>query len=212
MVKKKDDSHRFCIDYQALNVVTKVDTFPVPRIDNILDQLGGARYFSTLDLASRFWQIQVHPESREKIAFVTPHGLYEFLVMPFGLTNAPAIFQRLMQRVLPGLNPEDGNDFVVAYLDDILIFSPILQEHLSHLETVIDRLREVNLKLKPSKCKFVMEEVEYLGHIITPHGLRLNARLTEVVRDFPRPRNVNEVRRSWGWPLTTDGLSQALRR
>ena len=118
--------------------------------------------------------------------------------MPFDLTNAPAVFQRLMQRVLTGLNPEDGNNFVVAYLDDILIFSPTLQEHLSHLETVIDRLREVNLKLKPSKCKFVREEVEYLGHIITPHGLRPNARLTKAVQDFERPRNVNEVRRFLG--------------
>ena len=133
MVRKKDGSHRFCVDYRALNSVTKTDTFPLPRIDDLLDQLGGARYFSTLDLASGFWQIQMDAASREKTAFVTPHGLYEFLVMPCGLKNAPAVFQRLMQRVLHGLNPEEGKQFVAAYLDDILIFSETLQGHLTHL-------------------------------------------------------------------------------
>jgi hypothetical protein len=149
MVRKKDGSHRFCVDYRALNSVTKADTFPLPRIDDLLDQLGGARYFSTLDLASGFWQIEMLPTSREKTAFVTPHGLYEFLVMPFGLKNAPAVFQRLIQKVLNGLNPEGGKQFVVAYLDDILIFSETLQDHLTHLRKVIDRLKSANLKLKP---------------------------------------------------------------
>ena len=138
------------------------------------------------------------PNSREKTAFVTPHGLYEFLVMPFGLTNAPAVFQRLMQRVISGLNPDDGAASVAAYLDDILIFSKTLPEHLIHLKTVINRLRSVDLKLKPSKCKFVCKEVEYLGHVITSSGLRLNARLTEAVRNFPRPENIGAVRRFLG--------------
>ena len=198
MVRKKDGSHRFCVDYRALNAVTKADTFPLPRIDDLLDRLGGARYFTTLDLASGFWQIRVEPTSREKTAFATPHGLYEFLVMPFGLTNAPAVFQRLMQRVLTGLNPEDGKEFVSAYIDDILVFSASLQDHLAHLTKVIDRLREVNLKLKPAKCKFVREEVEYLGHVITSGGLKPNVRLTSAVQEFPRPRNVHEVRRFLG--------------
>ena len=172
MVRKKDGSHRFCVDYRGLNSVTKADNFPLPRIDDLLDQCGGASYFSTLDLASGFWQIQVKPQSREKTAFTTPHGLYEFLVMLFGLTNTPAVFQRLMQQVLSGLNPGDGNDFVAAYLDDILVFSRTLPEHLEHLRKVIDQLRSANLKLKPSKCKFLCSEVEYLGHVITPGGLR----------------------------------------
>ena len=133
MVRKKDGSHRFCIDYRHLNAVTKCDTCPLPRIDYLLDQLGHCKYFSTLDLASGYWQIRVAAESREKTAFVTPNGLYEFLVMPFGLTNAPAVFQRLMQKVISGLNPEAGLDFVAFYIDDVLVFSRTVEEHLWHL-------------------------------------------------------------------------------
>ena len=129
MVCKKDGSHRFCIDCRHLNVVTKCDTYPLPRIDDLLDQLGHCKYFSTLDLASGYWQIRVAAESREKTAFVTPNGLYEFLVMPFGLTNAPAVFQRLMQKVISGLNPEAGSDFVAVYIDDVLVFSRTIEEH-----------------------------------------------------------------------------------
>ena len=148
MVRKKDGSHRFCVDYRHLNSVTKSDTYPLPRIDDLLDQLGECRYFSTLDLASGYWKIRVAPESREKTAFTTPQGLYEFLVMPFGLTNAPAAFQRLMQRVLAGLNPEAGPDFVAVYIDDVLVFSRTVEEHLSHLEAVIQRIVQAGLKLK----------------------------------------------------------------
>ena len=198
MVRKRDGSHRFCVDYRALNTVTKADTFPLPRIDDLLKCLGGARYFSTLDLASGFWQIPMEATSREKTAFATPHGLFEFLVMPFGLTNAPAVFQRLMQRVLAGLNPDDGEQFVTAYLDDILVFSRTFQDHMEHLAKVINRLRDVNLKLKPPKCKFARREVEYLGHFITPGGLKPNVRLTSAVQDFPRPQNIHEVRRFLG--------------
>ena len=198
MVRKKDGSHRFCVDYRGLNAITKSDTFPLPRIDDLLDRLGKARYFSTLELASGFWQIRMELSSQEKTAFVTPHGLYEFRVVPFGLTNAPAVFQRLIQQVLIGLNPTEGDDFVTAYIDDILIFSPTLCDHLQHLRRVIDRLREVNLKLKPTKCKFVRESVDYLGHVITATGLQTNPRLTDAVQKFPRPENVHDVWRFLG--------------
>ena len=134
LVRKKDGTHRFCIDYRQLNSVTKADRYPLPRIDDLLDQLEKLCYFSTLDLASGYWQIRVHPNSKEKTAFITPQGLYEFQVMPFGLTNAPAVFQRLMQRVLSGLNPEDGPDFVSVYIDDVLtLIIPLSKQSWKHL-------------------------------------------------------------------------------
>ena len=152
---KKDGSLCFCIDYRTLNSVTKSDPFPLPRIDDLLDQLGNAKYFSTLDLASGYWQVQLHPESRAKSAFVTHQGLYEFRVMPFGLKNAPAVFQRLMQKVLMGLNPDTGSNFVSVYLDDILVFSETYENHLVHLRQVLERFKAAGLKLKPSKCHFI---------------------------------------------------------
>ena len=171
LVRKRDGTHRFCVDYQHLNSVTKADTFPLPRIDD-LDQLGPARYFSTLDLSSGYWQIAMHPDSQEKTAFATHEGLHEFLVMPFGLKNAPATFQRLMQQVLMGLNPTDNTPFVSVYIDDIMIFSRTQEDHIRHLELVLKRLIEVNLKLKPEKCRFFRQEVEYLGYRITSSGLQ----------------------------------------
>ena len=147
MVCKRDGTHRFCVDYRELNSVTKDDTFPLHRIDDLLDQLGEARYFSTLDLASGYWQIRMHPDSVEKTAFITPQGLFQFQVMPFGLTNAPSVFQRLMERVLAGLNPEDGPDFVSVYINNVLVFSCTLEEHLQHLRQVIQRISAAGLKL-----------------------------------------------------------------
>ena len=178
--------------------MTKSDTYPLPRIDDLLDQLGQCKYFSILDLASGYWQIKVNPTSREKTAFVTPQGLYEFLVMPFGLTNAPAVFQHLMQRVLAGLNPEAGPDFVAVYIDDILVFSRTMEEHLTHLLAVIMRVEEAGLKLKPTKCHFAHREVEYLGHLITPEGLKPNEKLVEAIKLFLPPTDVSGVRRFLG--------------
>ena len=186
------------MDYRRLNAVTKTDAFPLPRIDDLLDQLGGAKYFSTLDLASGFWQIQMEPESREKTAFPTPHGLYEFLVMSFELTNAPAVFQWLMHQVISGLNAPDGKEFVTVYLDDILVFSSSLSDHFDHLQKVLSRLKSVNLKLKPSKCQFMRKKVDYLGHVITCNGLRPNARITEVILNFQRPDDIGAMRRFLG--------------
>ena len=198
LVRKRDGSHRFCVDYRSLNSVTIPDSFPLPRIDDLLDQLGESKYFSTIDLVSGFWQIRMHPSAQEKTAFVVPQGLYEFRVMPFGLTNAPGVFQRLMQQVLSGLNPADGPEFVSVYLDDILVYSCSLQDHLGHLRVVIGKLVEVGLKLKPAKCHFARSELEYLGHVITRNALKTNPRLVQAVEELPHPRNVHEVRHFLG--------------
>ena len=194
MVRKKDGSLRFCMDYRELNRVTQKNTYPLPRVDDLLDQVGQSKYFTTLDLTSGYWQIRVAPNSCEKTAFVTPHGLFQFRVMPFELTNAPEVFQKLMHKVLMGLNPTDGNQFVSDYIDDVLIYSTTLNEHLKHLKQVVQRIEGAGLKLKPSKCCFVKEKVEYLGHLLTPNGLKTNPRLVEAVKVYPQPQNVKEVR------------------
>lgn len=151
LVKKKNGEMRFCIDFRMINKIAKKDSFPMPLVSDTLDALSGTNYFTTLDLKSGYWQIDMHPSSREKTAFVTHNGLYEFLVMPFGLTNSGASFQRLMGHVLRGLEYR----FALIYIDDIIIFSKSVDEHLAHLEEVFRRLRDANVKLNPKKCSFV---------------------------------------------------------
>ncbi len=198
LVRKKDGSHRFCVDFRELNAVTKKDTFPLPRVDDLLDQLGSSHYFSTLDLAAGYWQIKVHPESQPKTVFVTHEGLHEFTVMPFGLTNAPAAFQRVMQQVIMGLIPADAPDFVSVYIDDVLIYSKSLEEHLEHIEKVLCKLIEVGLKLKPEKCHFIRKEVGFQGHVITPEGLKTSRQHVLAVQQFPTPESVKAVRQFMG--------------
>lgn len=194
LVPKRDGTLRFCVDYRKLNAMTKKDVYPLPRIDDILDTLGNSRYFTTLDLASGYWQIEMDPASREKSAFITHHGLFEFCRMPFGLCNAPATFQRLMQTVLAGL--EWHSCFI--YLDDILIASKTFEEHLSHLRLVFDRLRKAGLTLKPKKCFFVQREVYYLEHVISRNGIRPDPMKTQKVKQFPPPTDVTRVRQFLG--------------
>ena len=157
LVCKKDGTLQICVDYCHLNSVTRSDTFPLPRFDDLLDQHGSTKFFTTLDLTAGYWQIQVADNSIEKTAFAIPAGLFEFQVMPFSLTNAPAIFQQLMQHVLSGLNPDKGPDFVAVYIDDILIFSQTMEEHLCHLHLVLEQLQSAGLKLKPVKCHFLCQ-------------------------------------------------------
>jgi len=175
----------YALDFRKLNDLTIGDSFPLPNITDILDQLGNAKYFSTLDLASGYHQIPMHREHRNKTAFSIPYGHFEFNRMPFGLKNAPATFQRLMNSV-QGLK-------CLVYLDDIVIYGPNLKEHNKRLIQVLDRLREHNLKLQPEKCEFLQKEVVHLGHIITENGIRPDPSKLYAVEDFPVPRKVKDV-------------------
>ena len=190
LVKKPDGSMRFCVDYRQLNSITKMDVYPLPRIDDTLSLLSGAKYFSTLDLASGYWQVKMSPESIEKTAFVTHSGLYEFKKMPFGLCNAPATFQRLMELVLQGLT----RSICMIYLDDILIFSRTFTEHISHLTQVFDRLHKANLRLKPRKCRFGQSTVNYLGHVVSEKGIAVDPKKMEAVQNFPCPKNLKTLK------------------
>ena len=196
LVKKKNGEMRFCVDYRRLNAVTRKDVFPLPRIDDLLDQLKGKTVFSILDAKSGYWQIKMERESQEKTAFVTTQGLYEFRVMPFGLCNAPATFQRLMQKILAGLGGD--TPFCDVYIDDIIVFSSNLRDHISHLEQVFSRLRRAGLKLHLGKCQFGCPEVLYLGHIISAAGVAPNPEKVAAVRDFPTPTSVQTVRQFLG--------------
>ena len=191
MVRKKDGSLRFCVDFRQLNAATVKDAHPLPRIDDLLDALHGAKWFSTLDLKSGYWQVPIAEQDKEKTAFRTSSGqLFEFNQVPFGLCNAPATFSRLMDRVLAGLHWET----CLFYLDDIIVFSSTWEEHLARLREVFERLRHAKLKLGATKCTFAAKEVSYLGHRVTEEGLLPDPSLLAAIRDIPPPTTATEVR------------------
>ncbi|XP_040203506.1 uncharacterized protein LOC120935519 [Rana temporaria] len=188
LVPKKDRTTRFCVDYRKLNAITTADAYPMPRIDELLDRLAAAHYITIMDLSRGYWQIPLAPEAREKSAFITPFGLFEFTVMPFGMKNAPATFQRVMNDLLEGLEP-----FAVAYLDDIAVFSPTWEEHLMHLSQVLDRLTDANLTVKPSKCQIGMNDVHYLGHQVGGGTLKPQTGKVEAILAWPIPQTKKQV-------------------
>ena len=191
-VPKKDGGLRMCIDYRAVNRITRKDRYPLPHIEELVQPLGGSTCFSKIDLASGYHQIRICAADRQKTAFSTKYGLYEWTVLPFGLANAPSQFMRVMNRLLAS-NPE-LRKFVAVYLDDVLIHSSTREEHLDHVRTVLQLLQKAGLKLKKSKCEWFCDEIEFCGFHINQKGVHTSDSKTRAVTEWPRPRNTKEVR------------------
>jgi hypothetical protein len=189
-VEKKDGTRRMCIDYRALNVVTIKNKYPLPKIEDLFDQLRGASVFSKIDLRSGYHQLRIRPSDIPKTTFITKYGLYEFTVMSFGLTNVPAFFMNLMKSVFM----DYLDKFVVAFIDDILIYSQIEEEHADHLRMVLQRLREHQLYAKLSKCKFRIDEVMFLGHIINKEGLAVDPKKVADILNWKAPTDARGIK------------------
>ena len=195
LVTKKDGSTRFCVDYRRLNSMTVKNAYPLPRIDDSLRLLGNQQWFSKMDLASGYWQVAMSPEAKRKAAFVTNEGLFQFRVMPFGLCNAPAMFERLMDRVLCGMRWSR----CLVYLDDVISFGKTVPEAILRLEEVLARLSEFGLQLKAKKCTFMQTEVAFLGHIVGRTGLACDPEKLSAVRNWQEPNRVKAVRQFVGF-------------
>ncbi|KAD7116931.1 hypothetical protein E3N88_04199 [Mikania micrantha] len=190
LVKKKDMSFRMCINYRELNKLTIRNRYPLPRIDDLFDQLQGSAWFSKIDLRSGYHQLRVHDDDIPKTAFKTRYGHYKILVMPFGLTNAPAVFMDLMNRVCrPYLDK-----FVIVFIDDILIHSKTKEKHEQHLKLVLEILREERLYAKFSKCEFWLKEVQFLGHIVNENGVHVDPAKIDEVKNWSTPTTPTEIR------------------
>ncbi|KAD5961022.1 hypothetical protein E3N88_12495 [Mikania micrantha] len=190
LVKKKDNSCRMCVDYRALNKITIPDKYPIPNIDELLDELYGAAIFSKLDLRSGYYQIRVNPKDVEKTAFKTHSGHYEFKVMPFGLTNAPSTFQSVMNDLFrPFLRR-----FILVFFDDILVYSPSMETHVYHLSQALDLLHSNRFFVKLSKCCFGQTQVSFLGHLLTADGVHVENEKIASIQSWPIPKSVKEVR------------------
>ncbi|GJX90416.1 putative reverse transcriptase domain-containing protein [Tanacetum coccineum] len=193
-VKKKDGSFRMCIDYRELNKLTVKNRYPLPRIDDLFDQLQGSSVYSKIDLRSGYHQLRVREEDIPKTAFRTRYGHYEFQVMPFGLTNAPAVFMDLMNRVCkPYLDK-----FVIVFIDDILIYSKNKQEHEEHLKLILELLKKEELYAKFSKCEFWIPKVQFLGHVIDSEGIHVDPAKIESIKDWTSPKSPTEIRQFLG--------------
>ena len=195
LVKKKDGTMRFCVDYRRLNDATIKDSYPLPNIEDTFDSLNGAKYFCALDLASGYWQVEVAPEDRHKTAFLTREGLWQFKVMPFGLCNAPATFERLMEMILRGLLWKR----CLVYIDDIIAYGRDFEDTLENLSLVLQRIKDAGLKLKPKKCELFTEEILYLGFKVSGKGVKPDPSKIEAVVNWPVPNTVTKVRAFMGF-------------
>ena len=193
-VRKKDNSLRLCVDYRKLNKLTVKSRYPIPRVDELMDRLSGALFFSKIDLASGYHQVRVKSEDVEKTAFATRYGHFEYVVLPFGLCNAPATFMKVMNETFS----EALDSFAIIYLDDIVIFSKTKEEHLKHLAWTFEKLKENSFKVKPSKCSFLMTEIEFLGFRMTPGGIAVDDSKVKAICQMGSPRDVSEVRSALG--------------
>lgn len=195
VVRKKNGQVRLCVDYRKLNLQTVKDAYALPRLDDTFTALSGSKWFSTLDLKSGYYQIEVAESDKPKTAFVCPLGFWEFNRMPQGVTNAPSTFQRLMERCMGDINLKE----VVVFLDDLIVFSKTLQEHEARLMKVLERLKEYGLKLSPEKCKFFQSSVRYLGHVVSQHGVETDPEKTATLKTWPVPQNLKELRSFLGF-------------
>lgn len=190
LVTKEDGTWRFCVDFRKLNDMTVKDGYPIPMIDELLDELEGAKVFTKMDLRAGYHQVRMKAEDVPKTVFVTSAGHYEFKVMPFGLTNAPATFQALMNDIFK----EHLRDFVLVFFDDILVYSKNKSDHLRHVEIVLPILRKHQLFAKLSKCSFGQDHVEYLGHVIDQEGVRVEPNKINSVKEWPAPKTIKALR------------------
>ncbi|CAM4589164.1 unnamed protein product [Lepidochelys olivacea] len=188
LVPKPDGEIGFCVDYRKLNAVTRPDNYPMPRTDELLEKLGRAQFISTLDLTKGYWQVPLDESAKERSAFITHLGLYEFIVLPFGLRNAPATFQRLVDGLLAGLG-----EYAVAYLDDVAIFSDSWTDHLEHLQKVLERIREAGLTVKAKKCQIGLNRVTYLGHQVGQGTISPLQAKVDAIQKWPVPKSKKQV-------------------
>lgn len=196
LVRKRDNSLRICVDYREINNRTVKDAYYLPRIDETMDAMAGSKWFSSLDLKSGFWQVEVKESDKHKTAFTAGGlGLFQHNTMPMGMTNSPATFQRLMEKCLGDLQPQQ----CLAYLDDLCVYSSTVSEHFERLERVFEALQKANLKLKPGKCKLFRKSVSFLGHVISEDGISTDGEKIAAVKNWPIPKCVKDVQRFLGF-------------
>jgi hypothetical protein len=193
-VRKKNGKMRLCMDYRELNRITVKNKYPLPRVDELLDRLQGAKWFSKIDLQSGYHQVRIHPDDIHKTAFRTRYGHYEFLVLPFGLTNAPATFMAMMNSIFS----KQLDNFVIVFLDDILIYSKTEEQHAQHVEQVLALLKQHKLYANPDKCEFFKQRIGFVGHEVSAEGVHMEPAKVTAIQDWPMLQNVKEVRQFLG--------------